>query len=70
MAAAGAVVGATLVAVRNAAKPGVSTLELDELAEQTIRDAGAVPSFLGYHGFTGSICSSEQSAMLLSPFTG
>ncbi|TSE02131.1 type I methionyl aminopeptidase [Skermania sp. ID1734] len=58
MAAAGAVVGAALVAVREAAKPGVSTLELDAIAEQVIRDAGAVPSFKGYHGFTGSICSS------------
>ncbi len=58
MAAAGAVVGHALVAVRNAAKAGVSTLELDTIAEQVIRDAGAVPSFLGYHGFTGSICSS------------
>lgn len=58
MAAAGAIVGATLVAVRDAAKPGVSTKELDELAETTIREAGAVPSFLGYHGFTGSICAS------------
>ncbi|MBM7416001.1 MULTISPECIES: type I methionyl aminopeptidase [Nocardiaceae] len=58
MAAAGAVVGAALVAVRDAAKPGVSTLELDAVAEAVIRDAGAVPSFLGYHGFTGSICSS------------
>lgn len=64
MAAAGAVVGATLVAVRNAAKPGVSTLELDRIAEQTIRDAGAVPSFLGYHGFTGSICSSVNDRVV------
>ncbi|NMN96300.1 type I methionyl aminopeptidase [Antrihabitans stalactiti] len=58
MAAAGSVVGAALVAVRAATKAGVSTLELDAIAEQVIRDAGAVPSFKGYHGFTGSICSS------------
>ncbi|NKY50376.1 type I methionyl aminopeptidase [Nocardia vermiculata] len=58
MAAAGAVVGRALVAVRAAAAPGVSTLALDEVAEQVIRDAGAVPSFKGYHGFPGSICSS------------
>lgn len=58
MAAAGAIVGTALVAVRAAAKAGVSTLELDAIAEQVIRDAGAVPSFKGYHGFTGSICSS------------
>ncbi|MFC4604699.1 type I methionyl aminopeptidase [Rhodococcus kronopolitis] len=64
MAAAGAIVGATLVAVRAAAKPGVSTLDLDRIAEQTIRDAGAVPSFLGYHGFTGSICSSVNDRVV------
>ena len=64
MAAAGAVVGAALVAVRDAAKPGVSTLELDRVAEVVIRDAGAVPSFLGYHGFTGSICSSVNDRVV------
>ena len=36
----------------------MSTGELDQLAEQSIRDAGAVPSFKGYHGFPASICSS------------
>ncbi|MDI6630363.1 MAG: type I methionyl aminopeptidase [Rhodococcus sp. (in: high G+C Gram-positive bacteria)] len=64
MAAAGAVVGAALVAVRAAAVPGVSTLELDRVAEAVIRDAGAVPSFLGYHGFTGSICSSVNDRVV------
>ncbi|MBF6327550.1 type I methionyl aminopeptidase [Nocardia transvalensis] len=64
MAAAGAIVGRALVAVRAAAKPGVSTLELDEVAEQTIRDAGAVPSFKGYHGFPGSICSSVNDRVV------
>ncbi|NKY48235.1 MULTISPECIES: type I methionyl aminopeptidase [Nocardia] len=64
MAAAGAIVGRALVAVRAAAKPGVSTLELDEVAEQTIREAGAVPSFKGYHGFPGSICSSVNDRVV------
>ncbi len=64
MAAAGAIVGAALVAVRDAAKPGVSTLELDEVAESVIRDAGAVPSFKGYHGFSGSICSSVNDRVV------
>lgn len=64
MAAAGAVVGEALVAVRDAAKPGVSTLELNEVAETVIRGAGAVPSFLGYHGFTGSICSSVNEVVV------
>lgn len=64
MAAAGAVVGRTLVAVRDAAAPGVSTLELDRVAESTIRSAGAVPSFLGYHGFSGSICASRNDVVV------
>jgi len=64
MAAAGAIVGAALVAVRDAAKPGVSTLELDEVAESVIRGAGAVPSFKGYHGFSGSICSSVNDRVV------
>lgn len=64
MAAAGAVVGAALVAVRAAAKPGVSTLDLDEVAESVIREANAVPSFKGYHGFPGSICSSVNEVVV------
>ncbi|MCM3895997.1 type I methionyl aminopeptidase [Gordonia sputi] len=64
MAAAGAVVGEALVAVRDAAKVGVSTLELDDVAESVIRGAGAVPSFKGYHGFTGSICSSVNDVVV------
>jgi methionyl aminopeptidase len=58
MRAAGLVVARTLTLLTEAVKPGVSTRELDELAEQSIRDAGAVPSFLGYHGFPASICAS------------
>ena len=58
MAAAGALVAAALKAVRAAATPGVSTLDLDLVAETVIRDGGGTPSFLGYHGFPASICSS------------
>ncbi|WP_018181035.1 type I methionyl aminopeptidase [Jongsikchunia kroppenstedtii] len=64
MAEAGAVVGRALVAVRDAAKVGVSTLELDAIAESVIRGAGAVPSFKGYHGFPGSICSSVNDVVV------
>ena len=64
MRAAGLVVRRTLGRLAEAAKPGVSTLELDELAEQTIRDAGAVPSFKGYHGFPGSICTSVNEQIV------
>lgn len=64
MAAAGAVVAAALKAVRAAAQPGVSTLDLDRVAEAVIRDAGAVPSFLGYHGYPASICSSVNDRVV------
>jgi methionine aminopeptidase type I len=58
MRGAGLVVAGAIAAVRTAVRPGVSTGELDAIAEDHIRSAGAVPSFLGYHGFTGSICAS------------
>src|SRR6478672_5007899 len=58
MAAAGAVVAVALKAVQAAAVAGVSSLSLDEIAESVIRDAGATPSFLGYHGYPASICAS------------
>jgi methionyl aminopeptidase len=64
MAAAGAVVAAALRAVRAAAVPGVSTQQLDQIAESVIRDAGATPSFLGYHGFPASICSSVNDRVV------
>lgn len=55
---AGRIVAETLVEVKNAVKPGVTTLELDKIAEEYIKGRGAVPAFKGYHGFTGNICSS------------
>ncbi|WP_075013503.1 type I methionyl aminopeptidase [Geodermatophilus obscurus] len=58
MRGAGLVVARAIAAVRAAVRPGVTTGELDAIAEDTIRSAGAIPSFLGYHGFTGSICAS------------
>ena len=64
MRAAGAVVARTLRLLAGHARPGVSTGELDELAEQAIRDAGAVPSFKGYHGFPASICSSVNEQVV------
>lgn len=64
MAAAGAIVGRALVAVRAAAVPGASTLDLDRVAEQVIRDAGAVPSFKGYQGFPASICASVNDRVV------
>jgi methionyl aminopeptidase len=64
MRAAGGLVAHTLAAVVEAAKAGVSTGELDALAEQTIRDGGGVPSFLGYHGYPASICASVNEQIV------
>jgi methionyl aminopeptidase len=64
MRAAGLVVARTLALVSSHAKAGVSTHELDELAEQSIRDAGAVPSFKGYHGVPASICASVNEQVV------
>ncbi|GAB3486424.1 type I methionyl aminopeptidase [Amycolatopsis cihanbeyliensis] len=64
MRAAGLVVARTLRLLTDAAQVGVSTAELNELAEQTIRDAGAVPSFKGYHGFPASICASVNEQIV------
>lgn len=44
--------------------PGVSTLELDQVAEAEIRSLGAVPAFKGYHGFPYSICASVNAAIV------
>ena len=64
MAAAGAVVAAALQAVHAAAVTGTSTLSLDEIAESVIREAGATPSFLGYHGYPASICASVNDRVV------
>jgi methionyl aminopeptidase len=55
---AGLVVGQTLQLMAQTVRPGMTTKQLDELAEEHIRGNGATPSFLGYHGFTGTLCTS------------
>lgn len=64
MRAAGIVVGETLALLREEVRPGMTTKELDTLAEEAIRSAGATPSFLGYHGFTGTICTSVNDEIV------
>jgi methionyl aminopeptidase len=56
MAEAGQVVARALSAAAAAVAPGVSTAELDAIAAREIREAGAAPSFLGYHGFPATTC--------------
>ena len=64
MRTAGLVVGRTLELLREATCPGITTRELDALAEDHIRSSGATPSFLGYHGFPGSICVSVNDEVV------
>jgi methionyl aminopeptidase len=64
MRAAGLLVARTLAVLRDAVAPGVSTADLDALAEREIRAAGAQPSFLGYHGYPASICASVNSQVV------
>ena len=60
----GAVTARTLAQLKGAVKPGVTTKEIDALADRLIRDGGGVPAFLGYHGFTGSICASVNDEVV------
>jgi methionyl aminopeptidase len=64
MRTAGLLVAATLDKLREAVAPGVSTVDLDALAEATIRAGGGIPSFLGYQGYPASICASVNSEIV------
>lgn len=61
---AGLVVARTLRIVSEAVRPGITTQELDELAEQEIRKAGAIPSFKGYQGYPATICTSVDEEIV------
>jgi methionyl aminopeptidase len=58
MARAGRLLASVLPPLEEACKPGVRTSDLDKIADKLIRDGGAIPGFLGYHGFPKSICVS------------
>lgn len=64
MRAAGLVVARTLQRVAEITSPGITTAEMDDCAAQSIRDAGAAPSFLGYHGFPAHICVSVNEEVV------
>ena len=51
-------------AIKNAIKPGITTGELDVIAETIIRENGAIPSFKGYHGYPASICASVNDQVI------
>lgn len=61
---AGLVVGETLELLRSTVRVGITTAELDAIAEDNIRSSGATPSFKGYHGFPGSICASVNDEVV------
>lgn len=64
MRVAGLLVGRTLEMLRGEVRAGRTTKELDTIAETFIRDHDGVPSFLGYHGFAGSICTSVNEEIV------
>jgi methionyl aminopeptidase len=61
---AGLLVARTLRVLADAAVPGVTTAELDAIAEREIRGAGGTPSFKGYHGYPATICTSVNEEIV------
>jgi methionyl aminopeptidase len=61
---AGRVVADTLALLGESMRPGVTTKELDGIAEEYIRSQGGAPTFKGYHGFPASICASPNSMVV------
>ncbi len=55
---AGRIVAETLALLSAQVRPGITTADLDKIAYEHIRERGAVPSFKGYNGFPGSLCTS------------
>ena len=60
----GKIAAEAMINVLEAIKPGVTTWELDKIAEDTIRKAGAIPAFKNYGGFPGSICASVNEEVV------
>jgi methionyl aminopeptidase len=61
---AGRIVANTHQLLKEAIRPGVSTVQLDQLAERYILSQNATPSFKGYNGFSGSICASVNEELV------
>ena len=64
MRAAGRLVGEVLTELAARVAPGVTTADLDELAEKRLRRAGATPAFKGYHGYPATICASINEEVI------
>jgi methionyl aminopeptidase len=61
---AGRLAGRVLAELAKAVEPGITTKDLDRLAEKRIREAGAIPTFLGYRGYTATICASVNEEVV------
>ncbi|KYZ77723.1 methionine aminopeptidase [Anaerosporomusa subterranea] len=61
---AGRIVAETLQEVKKAVRPEITTLQLDQIAEDYIKNCGAIPTFKGYHGFPGNICASVNEQVV------
>lgn len=61
---AGTIVYTVLTELKNTVKPGMTTLELDQIAENIIIKSGAVPTFKGYHGFPATVCASVNEQVV------
>ncbi len=61
---AGRIVAETHQVLEKVVRPGITTKELDQIAEDFIRSKGAIPSFLGYGGFQGSVCTSVNDELV------
>jgi methionyl aminopeptidase len=64
MRAVGELIAGVREALRGMVAPGISTMELNNAADKMIRDAGAVPTFIGYHGFPHAICASPNDRIV------
>lgn len=64
MRAVGELIAEVREALRGMVEPGISTMDLNRAADKMIRDAGAIPTFIGYHGFPYAICASVNDEIV------
>lgn len=64
MRAVGELIAEVREALRKMVEPGISTMDLNNAAEKMMRDAGSIPTFIGYHGFPYAICASVNDEVV------
>lgn len=64
MRAVGELIAEVRESLRAMVEPGISTMDLNNAADKMIRDAGAIPTFIGYHGFPYAICASVNDEIV------